>query len=201
MFPISSVRNRRRKLGNLSAKRLLWLRGSVVSYFGNGFRPGYMEVSSMFPLTVPAPNGLERMSLTAVSRCLQCHAVVNVHWPACLVCKALLPMVSADPPPVSEQEEDSQLIEARPHSPAQAWLAGGLSATRPANFGAAQTSESMEPEGMLGGTGQAGGLVLTDGEHLPLSSIRAVGQTSEDGRLLAAWTVRECGLNGTNTKT
>ena len=28
------------------------------------------------------------MSLTAVSRCLQCHAVVNVHWPACLVCKA-----------------------------------------------------------------------------------------------------------------
>ena len=37
------------------------------------------------------------MSLTAVSRCLQCHAVVNVHWTACLVCKTLLSHVESQP--------------------------------------------------------------------------------------------------------
>jgi hypothetical protein len=41
-------------------------------------------------------------------------------------------------------------------------------------------------------------LVLTSGEHLSLSSIRAVGRTNEAGQLLAAWTVREYGLEGNN---
>lgn len=30
------------------------------------------------------------MSTTAVGQCPQCHAVVNVHWPSCLVCHALM---------------------------------------------------------------------------------------------------------------
>ena len=49
------------------------------------------------------------------------------------------------------------------------------------------------------GTGQSCQVELSDGRRIPLRSIRAVGQTNEDGRLLAAWTVRECGLDGTNT--
>ena len=39
-------------------------------------------------------------------------------------------------------------------------------------------------------------VVLISGESLPLSIIRAVGQTNGEGRLVAAWTVREHGLNG-----
>ena len=30
------------------------------------------------------------MSATAVGQCSHCHAVVNVHWPSCLVCHALM---------------------------------------------------------------------------------------------------------------
>lgn len=32
--------------------------------------------------------------MTAVSRCSECEAVINIHWPACLVCQAILPPVS-----------------------------------------------------------------------------------------------------------
>lgn len=39
-------------------------------------------------------------------------------------------------------------------------------------------------------------VLLTDGQQLPLSLIRAVGQTNETGRLIAAWTVREHGYDG-----
>lgn len=31
------------------------------------------------------------MPLTTLSRCVQCEAVVNIHWPACMVCRAILP--------------------------------------------------------------------------------------------------------------
>lgn len=37
---------------------------------------------------------------------------------------------------------------------------------------------------------------LTDGQRLPLSMIRSIGQTDEAGHLMAAWTVREHGLDG-----
>lgn len=40
---------------------------------------------------------------------------------------------------------------------------------------------------------------LTDGQSLPLSTIRSVGQTHESGQLLAAWTVREHGYDGEGT--
>lgn len=39
-------------------------------------------------------------------------------------------------------------------------------------------------------------LYLTDGQEMPLSFIRAVGQTDVNGRLIAAWTVREHGYDG-----
>lgn len=37
---------------------------------------------------------------------------------------------------------------------------------------------------------------LTDGQRVPLSLIRTVGQTDPNGRLCAAWTVRERGYDG-----
>ena len=38
---------------------------------------------------------------------------------------------------------------------------------------------------------------LTDGQWLPLASIRSVGKTDGEGKLVAAWTVREHGYDGT----
>jgi hypothetical protein len=46
------------------------------------------------------------------------------------------------------------------------------------------------------GTGQGCQVELSSGQRIPIRAIRAVGQTNEQGRLLAAWTVREHGLDG-----
>lgn len=45
-------------------------------------------------------------------------------------------------------------------------------------------------------SGMAWTVHLTDGQQLPLLSIRSVGKTDGEGRLVAAWTVRECGYDG-----
>jgi hypothetical protein len=37
---------------------------------------------------------------------------------------------------------------------------------------------------------------LTDGQQLPLTRIRSVGQTNGEGKIVAAWTVREHGYDG-----
>jgi len=37
---------------------------------------------------------------------------------------------------------------------------------------------------------------LTDGQRLPLSTIRSVGRTDDVGKIVAAWTVRGHGFNG-----
>lgn len=39
-------------------------------------------------------------------------------------------------------------------------------------------------------------VILTNGEQLPLSRIVSVGQTDAQGRVIAAWTVREHGFDG-----
>jgi hypothetical protein len=39
-------------------------------------------------------------------------------------------------------------------------------------------------------------VLLTDGQHLPIASIRSVGSTNAEGHLIAAWTVREHGYDG-----
>jgi hypothetical protein len=40
---------------------------------------------------------------------------------------------------------------------------------------------------------------LTDGQRLPLSIILSVGKTDSEGKLIAAWTVREHGYDGEGT--
>ena len=37
---------------------------------------------------------------------------------------------------------------------------------------------------------------LTDGQQLPLTSIRSVGQTNSKGKVVSAWSVREHGYDG-----
>lgn len=39
-------------------------------------------------------------------------------------------------------------------------------------------------------------LSLTDGQEMPLSVIRSVGQTDEAGQIIAVWTTREHGYDG-----
>ena len=122
MFPVSLVQNRRRNLGNFRRNAaldagfsgfLLW------KQFPRRKHGSFLNVSSHGARI----QRRSAMSLTAVSRCLQCHAVVNVHWTACLVCKALLPMVPADPPRCFRAGKDSQPSEACPHSAAKpGWL-------------------------------------------------------------------------------
>ena len=136
------------------------------------------------------------MSLTAVSRCPKCHAVVNVHWTACLVCKTPLPMVPADLPTVAADEahpsEPPRIPPLRP-----GWLVVYRDQAGHLRGGADDREQGTVRECRWQGSGWV--LVLTNGESLSLSTIRAVGQTNEDGRLLAAWTVRDCGLDGTKT--
>lgn len=44
--------------------------------------------------------------------------------------------------------------------------------------------------------GMAWTVLLTDGQWLPLTSIRSVGKTNGEGKIVAAWTVREHGYDG-----
>ena len=133
------------------------------------------------------------MSLTAVSRCLQCHAVVNVHWTACLVCRAPLPAVQPDPLAVSveatQREQPSRIPPLKP-----GWLVVYRDQIGKLRGGTDERDHGTVKECRWQGGGWV--LVLTSGEHPSLSSIRAVGQTNAEGRLLAAWTVREHGLDG-----
>ena len=60
------------------------------------------------------------MTMTAVSRCAVCEAVINIHWPACLVCQAILPTASEVLPPSEStpanrrNPEDLHLKTSRP---------------------------------------------------------------------------------------
>lgn len=46
------------------------------------------------------------------------------------------------------------------------------------------------------GTGQDCQVEFSDGRLIPLRAVRTVGQTNAEGRLIAAWTVREHGYDG-----
>lgn len=39
---------------------------------------------------------------------------------------------------------------------------------------------------------------LTNGQALSLSMVRSVGKTNAEGRVITAWTTRDCGYNGEN---
>ncbi len=133
------------------------------------------------------------MTITAVSRCAQCEAVVNIRWPSCLVCRATLPPVVATGSSEVIHENQGRAVE-----PLMPILPGWL-------------VTYQDKEGRLSGGAEDRGhgtvqecrwdaghwtVHLTNGQQVPLWVIRAVGQTDTDGRLLAAWEVRRHGYDG-----
>lgn len=134
------------------------------------------------------------MTISAVSQCSQCGAVINIHWLSCLVCHVTLngsPALPPAPQPVVRNES----ISAQPLPPI---LPGWLATYR-------------DQAGKLSGVAddRAHGTVhecrweaarwtvyLSDGQRVPLSSIRAVGKTDQQGQILEAWTARKHGYDG-----
>lgn len=131
------------------------------------------------------------MAMTAISQCSQCGAVVNVHWLSCLVCRAVLAPVP-------------DLPEATPATHGQAGdllapILPGWVVTYQDRGGKFCGGSEDKVHGTVKACHWEGGrwtVCLTDGQHVPLSNIRAVGKTDEGGRVLSAWTVREHGYDG-----
>jgi hypothetical protein len=134
------------------------------------------------------------MTVTAVSRCAQCEAVVNVYWPSCLVCRATLPPVPKAPTP-SGLTPDHQRRAGEPLAPI---LPGWRVTYRDKAGQLCGGAEDRARGTVLECRWESGQWIvsLTDGQRLPLWIIRAVGRTDQVGRILAAWTVREHGYDG-----
>ena len=134
------------------------------------------------------------MTMTAVSQCPQCVAVINVHWPSCLVCRAILAPILKVPSP-SEPIPENQRGIGKPHPPLlPGWLVTYRNQTSTLCGGADDKAHGTVRECQW----ELGRWVayLTDGQQLPLSVILAVAPTHPDGRIRAAWTVREHGYDG-----
>lgn len=134
------------------------------------------------------------MTITAVSRCSQCEAVVNIHWPSCLVCRAILPPVPGAAPP-SQVTPDHQERVGEPIAPIlPGWLVTYLDKAGKLSGGSEDPGHGTVQECRR----DAGRwlVYLTDGQRVPLSLIRAVGQMGVHGRICAAYTVREHGYDG-----
>ena len=134
------------------------------------------------------------MPIASISQCAECRAVVNIHWPACLVCQAILP-------PAPEAAASTQLHRGS-QGPAKKPLA-------PILPGWLVTYQDKAWKLCGGAEDRAHGTVqachwevgrwtvcLTDGQQVPLWTIRAVGKTDKEGRVLSVWTVREHGYDG-----
>lgn len=133
------------------------------------------------------------MTVTAVSRCAQCEAVVNVHWPSCLVCGGGLPPVPEGQPSQATPEHQGPIQE-----PLAPILPGWLVTYRNRQGHLCGGAEDREHGTVRECRWDAAHwmLCLTDGQQMPLSFIRAVGQTDVNGRICTAWTVREHGYDG-----
>lgn len=138
--------------------------------------------------------GVWPMSLTAVSHCSQCGAMVNTHWPCCLVCHGALPSSIQSEIP-SQTVESKSPVSAAPIPPLQpGWLVTYQDQAGKLCGGSEERAHGTVQECRW----DAGRwtVCLTDGRQMPLWIIRAVGQTDQSGRVCAAWTVREHGYDG-----
>ncbi len=155
------------------------------------------------------------MTLTAVAQCSECKAVVNIHWTACLVCRAIIspvPEVDAHQhtPDLPERKEDSvslsesvsiagvvAQVPPRPDLPSfpllphcfvtytdsQGRLRGGWDE---------RATSTVKQCHRVGADYK---VELINGSRIPLWAVRAVGQLNVEGRIIAAWTVREHGYD------
>lgn len=134
------------------------------------------------------------MTITAVSRCSQCEAVVNVHWPSCLVCHGALPPLvkSGDSPGAVESNSPASTAPIPPLQPG--WLVTYRNRQGKLSGGSGDRAHGTVQECRWDSTGWT--LYLTDGQQVSLSLIQAVGKADNMGHILAAWTVREHGIDG-----
>ncbi|MDR4470664.1 MAG: hypothetical protein MRJ68_20575 [Nitrospira sp.] len=136
----------------------------------------------------------QRMTMTAVSQCARCAAVVNVHWPSCLVCRAVLPPV----PDVPVSAELIQGNQGRAREPVPPILPGWLVTYRDQAGrlcgGADDRAHGTVRKCQWNGTNWT--LHLTDGQRLPLAAIPAVSKTDTLGRIVGAWSTRDHGYDG-----
>ena len=162
----------------------------MVAWVGNRGHPRQHKVACRLPGELP-------MSTTAVGHCSHCAAVVNRHWPSCLVCHAALPALSleigtpASVVPTQAQEATTEAA-APPLRPGwrvvyrdQQWVLCGGCNDR-------QHGTVAECQWVAG----AWTVTLTDGQTMPLSRVRSVGAVDHKGCLLEAWTVKEHGYDG-----
>lgn len=133
------------------------------------------------------------MSTVAVGQCVQCGAVINIHWAACLVCRT-----SLSPVPEAASPQPTTDIYGRIEEPVTPILPGWLVAYRYRQGrlcgGSDDRAHGTVKECRWDGIGWT--VHLTDGQQMPLYLIRAVGKTDDTGQILAAWTVREHGADG-----
>ena len=135
------------------------------------------------------------MTVTAVSRCAQCEAVVNVYWPSCLVCRAALPPVPEAPAPSGLIPDNQRRAGRAPRSNSPR-LARDVSGSTQGNFLVGLRIERMGRCRSVAGMQERRTVRLTDGQQIPRWIIRAVGKTDQGGRILAAWSVRDHGYDG-----
>lgn len=140
------------------------------------------------------------MSTITIAHCEHCSAIINRCWPSCLVCHAPItaaPRETGPPASAAPTHPQAETVTKKA-SPSPPLLPGWLVAYR-------------DRQGVLCGgcddrqhgtvqecrwSGAAWTVHLTDRQQLPLANIRSVGKTNGEGKLVAAWTVRECGYDG-----
>lgn len=133
------------------------------------------------------------MGTTAVGHCSHCAAIVNRRWPSCLVCHAPLIAVTR-----CETGSPTSTTPTHPQSPMPPLQPGWLVCYRDRRGGLCGGCDDRQ-HGTVDKCrweGNEWAVFLTDGQRLPLSIIRSVGQTDDAGRIVAAWTVREHGYDG-----
>jgi hypothetical protein len=140
------------------------------------------------------PGGGRAMSAVAVGQCVQCGAVVNVHWAACLVCRTILPSVPGAGAPPQHTPDNYRRME-EPVAPIlPGWVLAYRDRQGVLRGGCDDRAHGTVQECRWDSTGWT--VYLTDGQQVSLSLIQAVGKTDNTGRLIAAWTVKEHGYDG-----
>lgn|GEM_PF-1369501 len=132
--------------------------------------------------------------MAAVSHCSRCAAIVNIHWPSCLVCHAILPSsqeVPAASTAPAPQGEGGDLVA--PILPG--WLVAYRDQAGRLCGGAEDRAHGTVKACQWNGSSWI--LYLTNGQRLPILSVRAVARTDASGHIREAWTTREHGYDGT----
>src|SRR5262245_27729017 len=130
------------------------------------------------------------MSTSIVSRCLSCRAIINLTWKACPTCSTPVDASPRSTPTTAPVQYETALPDRPPTPPLQpGWVVTYTDQRGRLCGGWDERAHSTVKQ--CHGTGQGCQVELSDGRRISLRAVCAVGQTNADGRLIAAWTVRE----------